>query len=51
VVGVAGLFEHFALSALLIALPMGVAAWMLARRGIETRGHGLEAIQQALSAE
>jgi putative MFS transporter len=39
------------LSALLIALPMGVAAWMLARRGIETRGHGLEAIQQALSAE
>ncbi|HEV2540956.1 MAG TPA: MFS transporter [Frateuria sp.] len=47
--GVLGLFEHFMLSALLIALPMGLAAWMLARRGIETRGHGLEAIQQALS--
>lgn len=49
VVGVAGLFEHFALSALLIALPMAVAAAMLARRGIETRGHALESIQQALA--
>ena len=47
--GVLGLFEHFMLSALLIALPMALAAWWLARRGIETRGHGLEAIQQALS--
>jgi len=47
--GVFGLFEHFMLSALLIALPMGLAAWLLVRRGIETRGHGLEAIQQALS--
>jgi putative MFS transporter len=47
--GVLGLFEHFLMSALLIALPMGLAAWMLARRGIETRGHGLEAIQRALS--
>ena len=47
--GVFGLFEHFMLSALLIALPMGLAAWLLVRRGIETRGHGLEAIQQVLS--
>jgi MFS transporter, putative metabolite:H+ symporter len=47
--GVAGLFDHFMLSALLIALPMVVAAWMLARRGIETRGHGLETIQDALA--
>ncbi|NUR21459.1 MFS transporter [Frateuria sp.] len=47
--GVLGLFEHFMLSALLIALPMGLAAWLLARRGIETRGHGLEAIQRVLS--
>jgi putative MFS transporter len=47
--GVLGLFEHFMLSALLIALPMAVAGWMLARSGIETRGHGLEAIQDALS--
>jgi len=36
-------------AALLLALPMALAGWMLARRGIETRGHGLEAIQQALS--
>ncbi|MGN2245341.1 MFS transporter [Frateuria sp. GZRR35] len=47
--GVFGLFEHFMLSALLIALPMGLAAWLLVRRGIETRGHGLETIQQVLS--
>jgi putative MFS transporter len=47
--GVFGMFEHFMLSALLIALPMAAAGWMLARRGIETRGHGLEAIQEALS--
>jgi putative MFS transporter len=37
------------LSALLIALPMAAAGWLLARSGIETRGHGLEAIQEALS--
>ncbi|OOG51309.1 MFS transporter [Rhodanobacter sp. C01] len=49
VLGVLGLFGHFMLSALLIALPMAAAAWMLARGGIETRGHGLEAIQDALS--
>jgi MFS transporter, putative metabolite:H+ symporter len=47
--GVLGLFDHFMLSALLIAIPMATAAWMLARRGIETRGHGLEAIQRTLS--
>ena len=47
--GVLGLFDHFMLSALLIALPMAVAGWMLARGGIETRGHGLEAIQDALA--
>lgn len=49
VLAVFGLFEHFMLSALLIALPMALAGWMLARRGIETRGHGLEAIQRALA--
>ncbi|GAA0887638.1 hypothetical protein [Rhodanobacter soli] len=37
------------MAALLIALPMAAAGWMLARSGIETRGHGLEAIQDALS--
>ncbi|MEP6897542.1 MAG: MFS transporter, partial [Rhodanobacter sp.] len=48
-VGVAGLFNHFVLSALLIAGPMAAAGWILARSGIETRGHGLEAIQHVLS--
>ncbi len=48
-VGVLGFFDHFALSALLIALPMAVSAVMLLRDGIETRGKGLEQIQQALS--
>ncbi len=48
--GVLGLFGNFTLSALLIALPMAVSAVMLLRSGIETRGHGLEAIQHALSA-
>jgi putative MFS transporter len=43
-----GVFGHFAASALLIALPMAVAALMLMRSGIETRGRGLEDIQQAL---
>lgn len=45
-----GFFEHFLLSALLIALPMAVSAWMLARRGVETRGVGLEAIQREIRA-
>ncbi len=48
--GVVGVFGHFALSALLIALPMAVAAVMLVRSGIETRGRRLEEIQDALSA-
>ena len=47
--GVLGLFAHFALSALLIALPMAAAGWLLARHGVETRGHALEAIQRRLS--
>jgi putative MFS transporter len=49
--GVLGLFEHFALSALLIAAPMALSGLMLARSGIETRGHRLEDIQQALSGQ
>jgi len=48
--GVLGVFGHFAVSALLIALPMAVAALMLLRSGIETRGRGLEDIQDALGA-
>jgi len=47
--GVLGLFGHFALSAALIALPMAAAGWLLARHGVETRGHALEAIQRTLS--
>ncbi|MFK2904240.1 MFS transporter [Dyella ginsengisoli] len=46
--GVLGCFEHLALAAALIALPMVAAAVMLARTGIETRGLGLEAIQTAM---
>src|SRR5690606_6427705 len=47
--GVAGFFDHFALSALLIALPMAVSAVMLLRHGIDTRGQRLEDIQATLS--
>lgn len=47
--GVLGFFSHFAWSALLIAIPMLVSAWMLARCGIETRGHRLEDIQASLA--
>ncbi|AXA85471.1 MFS transporter [Lysobacter oculi] len=46
--GVAGFFMHFALSALLIALPMAVSGVMLWRAGIETRGRRLEEIQGLL---
>jgi putative MFS transporter len=49
--GVANVLEHFALSAILIAIPMAASGWMLARSGIETRGHGLEAIQDVLTAD
>ncbi|MEP6791518.1 MAG: MFS transporter, partial [Ramlibacter sp.] len=48
--GVLGLFSHFATSALLIALPMALAAVMLWRNGVETRGQRLEDIQGALGA-
>ncbi|MFP7723701.1 MFS transporter [Lysobacter sp. A3-1-A15] len=43
--GVAGFFDHFALSAILLALPMAAAAILLNRSGVETRGRGLEDIQ------
>lgn len=46
--GVVGLLDHFALSALLIAVPMAVSAGLLLRDGVETRGRGLEEIQQGL---
>jgi len=47
--GVAGLFAHLSLSAILIAVPMAISAAMLLRSGIETRGHRLEDIQHALA--
>lgn len=47
--GVLGFFGHFALSALLIALPMLVACVLLLRSGIETRGQRLEDIERTLA--
>jgi putative MFS transporter len=46
--GVLGFFGNFMLSAVLIAVPMAVSGVMLWRSGIETRGQGLEDIQEAL---
>jgi putative MFS transporter len=47
--GVLGFFEHFVLSALLIAVPMVISGVLLLASGIETRGIGLEAIQDRLA--
>jgi putative MFS transporter len=47
--GVYGFFEHFALSAVLIAVPMAASMLMILRHGIETRGARLEDIQASLS--
>src|SRR5690606_7064434 len=49
--GVVGFFDHFAWSALLIALPMALSGWMLLRHGIETRGRRLEEIESQLAAQ
>jgi putative MFS transporter len=48
--GVLGLFEHLALAAACIATAMLSAGVMLLRRGVETRGLPLEAIQAAIRA-
>lgn len=48
--GVAGLFDSFLWSAVVIAVPMTVSGVMLWRNGIETSGQELEAIQQAVKA-
>jgi len=47
--GVAGFFEHFVLSGVLIAVPLAVSGAVLLRRGIDTRGHRLEDIQAVLA--
>ena len=49
--GVVGLFDHVALSAAVIAASMLLAACMLLRCGIETRGLALEAIQQVVRGD
>src|SRR5690606_4941661 len=49
--GVVGFFDHFAWSALLIALPIALSGWMLLRHGIETRGRRLEEIDSQLAAQ
>ena len=46
--GVLGIFGNLGLSALLIALPLVVAAVLLLRSGIETRGRRLEQIQESM---
>ena len=46
--GVAGAFDSFLVSALVIAVPMAAAGVMLWRGGVETRGRELESIQRTL---
>ncbi len=46
--GVVGFFEHLALAAILLALPMLASIVLLARHGPETRGKTLEDIQRHL---
>jgi putative MFS transporter len=48
--GVAGVFDSFLVSALVIAVPMAAAGMMLWRGGVETRGRELEAIQQGFES-
>ncbi len=48
VLGVAGLFDSFLVSAVVIAVPMLAAGTMLWRGGVETSGYELETIQQQL---
>jgi len=46
--GVAGVFDSFLVSAVVIAVPMTVAGVMLWRGGVETRGRELESIQRVM---
>jgi putative MFS transporter len=48
--GVLGLFGNVSMAALVIAVPMLVAAVLLIRNGIDTRGRRLEEVQGMLSA-
>ncbi|HET8818332.1 MAG TPA: MFS transporter [Xanthomonadaceae bacterium] len=49
--GVMGMFDYFALSALFIAVPMALSAVILLRDGVETRGRTLEDIQDGLERQ
>ena len=46
--GVMGLFDHMALSALVIMAALVIAAFLLQRHGIDTRGIRLEDMHAAL---
>ncbi len=48
--GVAGLFAHVTLSALVVAVPLALAVALLLRSGVETRGRRLEDIQAEIRA-
>jgi putative MFS transporter len=48
--GVLGIFGNLGLSALLIALPLVLAAGLLLKSGIETRGRRLEQIQESFAS-
>ncbi len=48
VCGVAGLFDHLAVSALVIAVPLILFALLLLKNGIDTRGRRLEDIHAAV---
>ncbi len=47
--GVLGFFNHFALSAVVIAVPMAASGILLLRGGVETRGYRLEDIQASMA--
>ena len=51
VLGVAGMFDSFLVSALVIAMPMAAAGVMLWRGGVETRGRELESIQKTFECD
>ena len=47
--GAVGFFDHFMLSAALIAIPLAISGVLLIRNGVETRGYRLEDIQSAMA--
>jgi len=49
-VALLGFFDDLVTSALILAMPLAIAAMLLAKRGIETRGARLEDIQRTLDA-